>query len=160
MKVKLSEILTGLEMVNSENSVYLSLKSGQAVLLSYEEISAAEDEDDIDDFPEWQHENIAIAREIRVDESKDYIALPDDFDIDEYRMMQDFVATVSDDNIATTLAISIKGSGAFRRFKEHLYQYEIQDQWFAFRDNEYKQMAIQWCQDNNVEYIEDHERGG
>ena len=156
MKVKLSEILMGLEMVNSENSVYLSLKSGEAVLLSDDDVRAAEGEDDFSDYPEWQQENIAIAREIIVDESKDYIALPDDFDIDEYRMMQDFINTVSDDNIATTLAISIKGSGAFRRFKEHLYHYEIQDQWFAFRDNEYKQVAIQWCQENNVEYAEDN----
>lgn len=155
MKIKLSEILMGLEFRNSSNSVYLDIKSGEVVLLSEDDLFAAQGDRPIEDFPEWQHKIIAIAKEIFLGESKDYISLPDDFDINEYHMMQQFIGTVSDDNIAQTLSISIKGSGAFRRFKEHLYQYEIQDKWFAYRDNEYKQIAIEWCRDNDIEYTED-----
>ena len=155
MKIKLSKILEALEFTNSENAAYLNIRNGETILLSDSDISAAEDGRGIEDYPEWQMESIAITKEILIDESKNYIPLPDDFEIDEYDMMQHFIDTISDDNIAQTLSISIKGSGAFRRFKEHLYQFEIQDKWFAYRDNEYKQLAIQWCQDNNVEYIED-----
>ena len=155
MKVKLSEILEAMEFVNSENATYLNIKNGEVVLLSYSDMPAAENDSDIEDFPDWQLENIAIAKEILAGESKDYIALPDDFDIDEYDMMQHFINRISDDSIAQTLAISIKGSGAFRRFREHLCQFGIQEEWFTYRNNEYKQLAIQWCLENNVEYIED-----
>ena len=155
MKVKLSEILEALEFMNSDNAAYLNIKNGEVILLSDSDISVAQDDSGIEDHPEWQQENIAIAKEIIIEDSKDYIALPDDFEIDEYDMMQHFISTISDDNIAQTLSISIKGSGAFRRFKEHLYQFGIQEKWFTYRANEYKQLAIQWCQENNVEYTED-----
>jgi hypothetical protein len=26
------------------------------------------------------------------------------------------------------------------------------DKWFAFRDQKYKQVAIEWCQDNDIEF--------
>jgi len=155
MKVKLSEILTEMEFSNSERQSYLNLKNGRLITLSEAEIAAAEDGDNLEDYPEWERELIETARAIVCDESKDYIALPDEFDIDEYRMMQSFIDTVSDDRIAQTLAISIHGSGAFRRFKDHLYQFGIQDDWFKYRDNEYRQAAIEWCKENNVEFVED-----
>jgi hypothetical protein len=142
MKVKLSEILMGLEFRNSENFVFLNIKSGAVVFVSEDCISGEDEEFDIEYY----------------DSNKDYISLPDNFDIDGYRMMQDFIGIVTDDNIAETLSISINGSGAFRRFKEHLYQFGIQDAWFVYRDNEYKQVAIEWCQDNNVEYIDDEKK--
>lgn len=155
MKVKLSEILTEMELSNSENGAYLDLKNGRVITLSQSEISAAEGGGDLEDYPEWERELIEIARAIICEESKDYIPLPDEFDIDEYRMMERFIDMVPDDKVAQTLAISIRGSGAFRRFKDHLYQFDIQDDWFKYRDNEYRQLAIQWCQENNVEFIED-----
>ena len=138
MKAKLSEILMGLEFRNSENAAFLNIKTGEVVLVSDPDITG-DDGHDIEYY----------------DASEDYISLPDDFDINEYRMMQKFIRGITDDNIARTLSISIDGNGAFRRFKEHLYHLGIQDEWFAYRDNEYKQIAIDWCKENNINYIED-----
>ena len=123
--------------------------------MSDSDISAVEDDLSIEDYPEWQREIISIAKAIILDESKDYIELPDDFEINEYHMMQHFIDSISDNKIAQTLSISIKGSGAFQRFKEHLFQFGIQEQWFKFKNNEYKKLAIQWCEENKVDYIED-----
>ena len=139
MKVKLSEILMGIEFRNTENSAFLNLKTGEVVFLSDPDITGIENDYDIEYY----------------DESNDYISLPDSFDIDEYRMMRDFIRTVSDEDTAQTLSISINGSGAFRRFKDHLYHFGIQDDWFAYRDREYKQFAMEWCKENNIDYIED-----
>ncbi len=155
MKVNLSKILEALEFINSENAAYVNVKNGEIVLLSDSDISAAEDGGDIEGYPEWQRENIAIAKEIFLEDSKDYIELPDDFEIDEYDMMVSFIDSLSNDSIAQSLAKSIKGRGAFRRFKDCLYRFEVQEKWFMYRDDEYKQVAIQWCEEHNIDYIED-----
>lgn len=155
MKVKLSDILEALEFANLASSAYVNLKTGKVVALTEDDISAAEDDSGFENYPQWQAESIAIAKEIIVDESKDYLQLPDSFEIDEYHMMEHFIRSLADDDIAETLAISINGSGAFRRFKDHLYRLGIQQKWFDFRAGEYKQQAVQWCDDNNIDYIED-----
>ena len=125
------------------------------VALIEDDISAVEDDNGFENYPQWQAESIAVAKEIIVDESEDYLQLPDSFEIDEYHMMEHFVGSITDDDIAETLAISIRGSVAFRRFKDHLYRLGIEQKWFDFRANEYKQLAIQWCEDNNINCTED-----
>jgi hypothetical protein len=154
MKVNLSKILEALEFINSENAAYVNVKNGEVVLLSDSDISAAEDDCGIEGYPEWQQETIAIAKEIFLEDSKDYIELPDDFEIDEYDMMVSFIDSLSSDNITQALAKSIKGRGAFRRFKDCLYRFEVQKKWFMYRDDEYKQVAIQWCEEHEIDYIE------
>ena len=111
MKVQLNDVIEALEITNSENAAYVNLKSGEIVILSDSDMSAAEDDLDIEDYPEWQKENISIAKELILDDNKGYIELPDDFEIDEYHMMQQFIDSISDNQIAQMLSISIKGSG-------------------------------------------------
>ncbi|MBO0995967.1 hypothetical protein IPU53_23600 [Bacillus sp. SD088] len=48
---------------------------------------------------------------------------------------------------------AIRGRGAFRRFKDKIYYFGIEEQWFSYRDSEYKRMAVRWCEDHNIEYI-------
>jgi hypothetical protein len=48
----------------------------------------------------------------------------------------------------------IKGSGAFRRFKDAVHHYGLADDWYKYRDNTLRQIAIDWCQENNVEFSE------
>lgn len=49
----------------------------------------------IEDFPEWEHENIKAAKEIL--ETDDYISLPAKFDIHEYAIMEQFCLSINDD---------------------------------------------------------------
>lgn len=67
---------------------YLNKKTGGIVLVSEEEMSAAENDESIEDAPEWQEESIKIAKELL--ETDDYIPLPSQFDIHEYAMMEKF----------------------------------------------------------------------
>lgn len=48
----------------------------------------------------------------------------------------------------------IKGSGAFRRFKNAVHRDGIADDWHKYRDDALKQIAIKWCRENNVEFSE------
>ena len=78
--------------------------------------------------------------------------LPTKNDINEYEMMGEFVDTIEDVRLQNQLYISLNGSGAFRRFKDTCINYDIIDDWYKFRDEKYKDIAINWCQENNIKY--------
>ncbi|HET6966442.1 MAG TPA: UPF0158 family protein [Acidimicrobiales bacterium] len=65
-----------------------------------------------------------------------------------YRAMQDFVARVPDRRAADLLGRSIEGRGAFRRFKDTLFEFpELRDTWFRFHDVRMRRRAIEWLVD-------------
>jgi hypothetical protein len=88
----------------------------------------------------------------------DYLKLPSKFDIHEYEIMERFCLSVSDEKISNVLLSKIRGSGAFRRFKDTIYRYGIEEDWFRFRDQAYKEIAISWLESHGFEYIDDMDR--
>jgi hypothetical protein len=62
-----------------------------------------------------------------------------------YRDMADFVGRVSDRRAADLLARAIEGRGAFRRFKDTLFEFpELRQTWFEFHDVRMRRRAIEW----------------
>lgn len=67
---------------------------------------------------------------------------------DAYRDMQDFVARVPDRRASDLLGRAIEGRGAFRRFKDTLFEFpEVRDTWFKFHDVRMRRRAIEWLVD-------------
>ncbi|GAJ02950.1 unnamed protein product, partial [marine sediment metagenome] len=121
------------------------------LVTSDEEMQAAEDDEPIEDFPDWQQDLVRIAKEI-IDETGNYIDLPTKFDIHEYRIMEKFCLSLNDDEMCDTLYSLIKGSGAFGRFKNAIHEYDIADDWYKYRNDALKEIAIEWCQENDIEF--------
>lgn len=69
--------------------------------------------------------------------------------------MKDFCLSLDDGEISESLSNAIHGKGAFRYFKDSIHRYGIADQWYKFRDAVIKEIAIEWCEANNIEYTED-----
>lgn len=44
----------------------------------------------------------------------------------------------------------IRGKGAFRRFKNYIEQYEIEQDWYNYKERRLEQMARNWCGDNDI----------
>ena len=95
--VSLKDVVDEMDVPGDEHSAFLNRHTGELVTLSSEELSAAEEDDDIDDYPEWQREMIVKAKEVI--DSDDYLQLPSKFDIHEYHIMEDFCYSVVDDKI-------------------------------------------------------------
>lgn len=150
-RVKLDDIIEGLESQSSEASSFLDKKTGQVVLITDEEMYAAEDDEPIEDFPEWQRDQVRIAKQILTNIT-DYIGLPSKFDIHEYSIMEKFYLSLNDDEMSDTLYSLIKGSGAFGRFKNAIHEYDIADDWYKYRNDALKEIAIEWCQENDIEF--------
>ena len=87
-RVKLTDVIDGLETQSDESSSYLNKKTGEVVLISDEELNAAEDDEPIEDFPDWQQDLVRIAKEI-IAATGDYLPLPTKFDINESSIRPD-----------------------------------------------------------------------
>jgi hypothetical protein len=68
-----------------------------------------------------------------------------------YGDMADFVALVPDHDAADLLDRAITGRGAFRRFKDTLFEFpELRQRWFAFRDTRMRRRAIEFLVDESL----------
>ena len=153
LPVKLRDVVDALEMTADEHSQYLDKRTGEVVMVTNEEIEAAENDEDLQDSPEWQRESILKAREIL--ETDHYAALPDKFDVHEYRLMEQFCLSHPNRKIGDHLASKIKGSGAFGRFKREIFSLGVENDWFRFRQAEFERIAVQWLEDEGIDYSRD-----
>jgi len=155
---KLSELLESLYISpDSDRNLYFDRQTGETVGVEKSILSAVEegDEDRLEYVPEWQKPEIEIAKAILEDRSGRFIDPPDPFEFNEYRHMQDFIETIHDSGIAGQLSRSIRGSGAFRRFKNTLMRFRLEKRWYQYRDQAMKEFAIEWAEENDVRYEDD-----
>lgn len=150
MQVKLENIIEGMEMQSEENRSYINLKTGEIVYVSREALLIAEDEEEYEHLSKWQQEEVEIAIEI-VEGFNKFASLPSSFNINEYDMMEDFCYSLSDYKKRDLL---LDAKGAFRRFKDNVNRLGISDQWYDYRDEKYKEIAIEFCKSKNIDYIE------
>ena len=87
------------------------------------------------------------------DDRDGFYRLPTSFDIRDYDIMEDFVETLSG-AAHDRLDSAILGRGAFRRFKDTVYDLGIDQQWYDFQAAAYKRKAARWCEENGIEYEE------
>ena len=97
IQVKLQDILEGMAFQSDEQSSFLNLTTGEVISITDDELRAAEENAPLEDFPDWQHDAIRIAGEIR--ETDHYLPLPNRFEINAYRMMERFCLSVDDEDL-------------------------------------------------------------
>ena len=146
-KVSLIEVVDALEIATDEVSSFVSKRTGQVVTLSHEAMHLAE-EDSKDDLPDWQEEELRLARDVL--ESTDWLGLPSKFEVHEWEIMREFADSVESGKISEELLRAIHGAGAFRYFKDTLRRRGIEKQWFEFRDEALKTIAREWCEEEGV----------
>lgn len=78
---------------------------------------------------------------------------------ESYRDMAQFVAAVHHRRASDLLDRAITGRGAFRRFKDTLFEFpELRDQWFRFRDARSRRRALEWLASAGIVAPEDAAR--
>ena len=128
-KVKLDAIADALDWVDDETSVYYDTETGETIM--YNE--------------NWDNEDIDIDE---IDYDDKYIVLPDQYEINEYHMMEAFAYDHNDDRLITAL----QGRGAFRKFKDTVDHIGLRNEWFEFRDNCYRSRAEDWCRAHGLKW--------
>lgn len=156
LPVKLNDVIEALELTGAELSYHLDRITGEIVMVTNEEIIAAEEDELISEYPDWQREPILKAREIL--KSENFVELPGQFDIHEYQIMEDFCLSFEDRRVGEDLHRLIKGSGAFRRFKNAIYSMGVDKAWYQFRQAEIEKLAIEWLEEQQIAYVREDSR--
>ena len=136
-KVTLKEVADEIETSAMSDSmrVYYDRETGEFRFYSEEERRSYDD----DEGDEWF-------------EDERYIALPDQFDVNEYEMMMKFSRSREDPGTREKLLFAIDGKGAFRWFRRSIEELGIEEEWYAWRGASYLEIAREWCDWHKIEY--------
>ena len=130
-------------------SAFLDLDTGQVETVSHALLREAEDfGDEEPDLPTWQKHEWEIAK--RIVSTDRFQELPTKFEVHEWAIMQNFSRSVESDSIREDILNAIHGPGAFRNFKDTLRRHGIESSWFAFRTEALNQIALGWCEENQI----------
>lgn len=140
MKVKLDDVLEAINFANDETEYYYSIKT-EEVLMCFDGMINGEENSELEEDIEENFEG--------------YIRLPGQYEIDEYSVMEEFIENLPEGRKQYELADAIRGKGAFRRFKDTVYDLGLEQKWFDFRDGEYVRIAREWCRENEIDIIEE-----
>ena len=150
--VSLRDFVGEMQLLSDESHTYLNKVTGEFIVIPDDDLRMAES-DIADELLAWPVESMQDLKKVL--SSDDYLELPSTFDIHEYEIIERFCRSFPDPEISDTLLEKIRGSGAFRRFKDTTYRYGIEQDWFRFRDDAYKEIAISWLEAKGIAYIDD-----
>ncbi|WP_349947447.1 UPF0158 family protein [Lacrimispora sp. BS-2] len=139
MKINLSVVLDAIEMADDNYTYFLDIETGESVFLADELITGLDNErleDEIEENPDR------------------YLRFPTKFEIHQYHIMEEFVWSLPEGRRQDLLERAIRGRGAFRRFKDTVYDLGLEKKWFQYEVAAYSKIAIDWCRDNGIGYYE------
>jgi len=138
VKVKLNDVIEGMEFADMEADYYYHTKTEAVVVYMDEALTGVDASELAEDIEEnWQ----------------DNIHLPTKYEIDEYNMMEEFIWSLPEGAAQDKFKNLIRGRGAFRRFKDSVYDLNLQDKWYAYRDAAYVKQAKEWCERHGIECV-------
>ena len=132
MKVKLQEVLEALEGAGIEIEYYYDTKT-QEILMVFDGMVNGE-------------YNPELMEELSEGFVEDFIPLPGQYEINEYRMMERFICELPVGRNQDVLEKAIRGKGAFRRFKDRIFDLGMEEKWYQYRDACYEKIAREWCE--------------
>jgi hypothetical protein len=152
--VKLDDLISEIELQIDDTFTFINTKTGEVITLMREEIGAAKDEKPLENFPEWQRENIEKAISIIEDEDGVYINFTLRNDYNEYETIQDFIGTLENEDIREEMYEATEGKGAFRRFKDGIIEHGVDKQWYKYKESKIKELVIEWSKEHDIEIRE------
>ena len=138
--IRLEQVLYAIETADDAFTYFYDTQTGETVFLADPGIIGEADEE-LEDFIESSGNR--------------FLRFPTKYDIHEYSIMANFVETLPPGSAREELIHAIRGRGAFSRFKNGIYYHRIEQQWYDYRDQAYREIAIRWCRDEGIEYTED-----
>lgn len=138
--VSLDDLVEALELQNDSVGGFVLPDTAEVILVSDEALAAAESPDRASEVDEAELEEAQ-----RVLAASNRLPLPDRFEVDEYHMMVRFADARPAASEREELRDDLRGSGAFRRFKDGCHSLGLAQAWYAYRDAEYEALAVQWC---------------
>lgn len=140
MKIKLDQVLDAIETADDAFTYFFDTQTGETVYLADYYVTGETDE----------------ALEAQIENSPGrYLRFPTKYEIHEYQIMEMFVDSLPDGTAKRELFPAIRRKGAFRRFKNGIRYHRLEQQWYNFRAEAFREIAIRWCRDHELSYEEE-----
>ncbi len=154
LPVNVGEVVELMEMGGFETAGYLDMETGRTILLPPElaDVEFLEGED-LEELGDEDDELVAIARAIDAGDER-YAAVPEMPSDEAYDLMAAFAETVAAE-LRKLLGVALAGKGPFRRFKDVLLDYPVDEKrWFRFSDEAMEKRAREWLEELGIEAVE------
>lgn len=139
--VPLSIVIDAIESADDEWNQYLDIEEMEAVCLPAYPFAG-----------EYDEEEEELARQIEEGWRTRFFGLPSKFDIHEYSIMERFIWSLPEGSVQDKLERAIQGRGAFRRFKDCIRSFGIEQEWYDYEEKAYRDIAVQWCEEHGFQY--------
>ena len=139
MTIPLKQVIQAIEEANEVFTSFWDTKTGKTVYLA-DPLMTGETDD-------------ALSAEIE-NEPERFLRFPTKYEIRQYRIMEDFIDQIPPGKAQEELAYAIRGKGAFRRFKQSVRFHGLEQRWYDYLAQAYREFAIRWCAEEGLEYTE------
>lgn len=142
--VPLNLVLDAIEMADDEWTQYLDIEKMEVVSLPESPFMGEYDEEDQE-----------LAELIEEGWLERFFKLPSKFEIHEYSIMEEFIWSLPEGRVQNSLENAVRGKGAFRRFKDSVYRLGLEQRWYGFQEEKYREIAREWCEEHGFGYSGD-----
>ncbi|MFI3161624.1 UPF0158 family protein [Streptococcus suis] len=139
MAVWFQDVVDALQMLSQGDRYYYDSHLDELVYLSVGETGLESRE--------------GLEEEIEEDVMGRFVRLPTYYDFNPYAFMERYVYHLPDGDLSDRLSRTIRGRGAFRRFKNELERCDRLEEWYAFETQCYKELVLEWCQENKIAIV-------
>ena len=139
MTILLQQVIDAIETACDSYTDFYDIETGETVSLP-DPVETGESYEELEELLETEPDR--------------FLRFPTKFEIHEYSIMESFVEALPTGRIHAELAQAIRGRSAFRRFKSSIRYYGIEQLWYDYLENAYREIAIRWCQEHDLKYIE------
>lgn len=134
--MKMSALMEAIELASDSGAYFYDFDKQESIYLT-------------EDSWNWDEEDKERAELMDMEWDR-FIRLPEKYEIHEYRIMEEFIDELDDQKLQMELYRAIQGRGAFRRFKDKIRYAGIEQQWYDYQNNAYREFALRWCKENNI----------
>jgi hypothetical protein len=138
-----------MDVPNDTWTSYLNRRTGQFITVT-DDSGTLLDGQEVEGLPDLQTDDPAQVADAL--DSGDWLALPDKFEIHEYRLLERFSLGIENPDLRAALLQAIQGRGAFRRFKEVIHERGMAEAWYAYRQQSFEAIAVGWLEANGIAY--------
>lgn len=151
MKVNLKDVIECLEHEGEHLTHFYNKDTGVIMYVEDENTSSytANDYERLKDFEEWEQELIKMLYDYNTNKDN-YIQLPSIKILDEFNLMVEFLSSLNDSNIKESLLLIAREKNNLRKLREKIEEAGISNDWYDYREAAENEIAIKWCNDNNI----------
>lgn len=87
-----------------------------------------------------------------IENSCSYVRLPNQYDIHEWRIMEEFALTMASETKQNRLLRALHGKKAYRRFKDEIINMGEDQAYYDYRFQAFCRIAQEWLEVNQIPY--------